>query len=577
MNTKDFSKMAILDQSVLQKAEKGRFVVDKDYNLNGARLVVPNGMTIDFNGGSINNGTLELNDNTMLNLRKNSIDAIVTGIMSNNVIYTSTIGGADNLNLTSYSNKVIYFDQNDTINNTLTLNGSSHVLFDGLNNQFTCNVNFFVVNGACVDVEICNFHAVAGTNQNVEFQKMLYDNCIRRNVYVHHNVLDGFKVGISFDGYQNPDGASLTVGVFNCKASNNYILNAKQTYTGTNENSDGYAIHLGNARHCEIVDNYIENAGRHAIYHAYGQYNRIARNTIKEHRRTMNNSVVRSAIPVYRNSRYIIIEDNNFINNYNVSIHAYETSEATSTTATNKYNHQVGIVIRNNHFCNTDNHGVTVNSTSITGYLHPAIMVGYNAQSPTLDKFYVDDITIENNHFEFVNSVWLFAIRVYYCRNIVIRGNQFTFGYMPNITAPITTYPFCIVSIEPYYKTLAMKADIVQNTFKGHVLGSLQVWCISYLGDLLTGSNFVVSVQGNHFLNYRGASGLVYNIYKGYNAYTDQTYRSNIFAQKENVVLNAVPTSGYHLQGDMALVNNNGTLKRYWCSSTGSPGTWVQI
>ena len=50
MNTKDFSKMAILDQSVLQKAEKGRFVVDKDYNLNGARLVVPNGMTIDFNG-----------------------------------------------------------------------------------------------------------------------------------------------------------------------------------------------------------------------------------------------------------------------------------------------------------------------------------------------------------------------------------------------------------------------------------------------------------------------------------------------------------------------------------------------
>lgn len=58
MNTKDFSKMAILDQSVLQKAEKGRFFVDKDYNLNKARLVVPKGMTIDLNSGSINNGTL---------------------------------------------------------------------------------------------------------------------------------------------------------------------------------------------------------------------------------------------------------------------------------------------------------------------------------------------------------------------------------------------------------------------------------------------------------------------------------------------------------------------------------------
>lgn len=563
-------------KSLESQTEKNVFIIEDDWNLNGEELELPQRSILRFEGGSIKNGTLIMQDTALEKAQANSIDAIVRGTMSDNVIYTSTIGGANNLNLSSYSNKVIYFDQNETISNTLTLNGSSHVVFDGLNNQFTCNVNFFVVNGACVDVEIRNFHAVAGTNMNVQFQKMSYDNCIRRRIYVHHNVLDGFTVGISFDGYQS-DSSSLTVGVFNCKASNNYIFNAKQTYTSGSENSDGYAIHLGNARHCEVVDNYIENAGRHAIYHAYGQYNRIAGNTIKEHRRTMTNSVVRSAIPVYRNSRYVVIEDNNFINCYNVCIHTYETSEATSSTATNKYNHQVGIVIRNNHFCNTDNHGVTVNSSSITGYLHPAIMVGYNAQSPTQDKFFVDDITIENNHFEFVNTVWLFAIRVYYCRNIVVRGNQFTFGYTLGLSIPTTTYPFCIVSIEPTYKTLAMKADIVQNTFKAISLGGLQIWCISYIGDLLTGSSFVVSVQGNHFLNYRGSSSLVYNIYKGYNAYTDNTYRTNIHVQKENIVLNAVPTSGYHLQGDMAYINDNGTFKHYWCSTSGSPGSWVQI
>jgi len=60
MKTKDLSKMAIVDRSVIQKFEKGRFVIDKDYNLNDARLVVPKGITIDLSNGSINNGTYGL-------------------------------------------------------------------------------------------------------------------------------------------------------------------------------------------------------------------------------------------------------------------------------------------------------------------------------------------------------------------------------------------------------------------------------------------------------------------------------------------------------------------------------------
>lgn len=103
MNTKDFSKMAILDQGVLQKAENGRFIVNKDYNLNEARLVVPKGMTIDLGNGSINNGTLVLDETLLENMSPGCIDARIEGTLRNTTFYTSTCSGINNLNLSNYS------------------------------------------------------------------------------------------------------------------------------------------------------------------------------------------------------------------------------------------------------------------------------------------------------------------------------------------------------------------------------------------------------------------------------------------------------------------------------------------
>ena len=78
--------MAILEQSMIQKANKGIFVVDKDYNLNKTSLVIPKGMTIDLRGGSINNGTLVLNDTLLENMNKGCINARVEGTIRNSVI-----------------------------------------------------------------------------------------------------------------------------------------------------------------------------------------------------------------------------------------------------------------------------------------------------------------------------------------------------------------------------------------------------------------------------------------------------------------------------------------------------------
>lgn len=125
MNTKDIKKMAILDQALMQKAENGKFIVSEDYNLNGGKIVVPKGMTIAFNNGSINNGTLVLDDCLLENMHAGSIDAKIEGTLRNETIYTSTIGGIDNLP-SNLSGKTIYCNlNNDVVNSPIVLNDTN--------------------------------------------------------------------------------------------------------------------------------------------------------------------------------------------------------------------------------------------------------------------------------------------------------------------------------------------------------------------------------------------------------------------------------------------------------------------
>jgi len=352
-------------------------------------------------------------------------------------IYTSSIGGAANLNLSDYSNKTIYFDMNDTIGTPIQLNSTQHAIFDGLNNTFTCNSNFFEIQGNCSHIEIRNFVANYNGNQQIYFSKVsIGNNSITDTditisyIYIHHNHITGFPYGISFEGINGI--------VRYCKVFNNYVYEAKQTFqTIGNESSDGYGIHLANAQYCEVIDNYIVEADRHSIYHAYGHHNRIAGNTIIRHCKNVSsngNSVPRSAIPIYRNSRDVVVENNHFINCYNTCIHIYEEYTSGSNDS---HADQRSIVIRNNSFLQNEE-AEAGRAFSLNEYL-PAIMVGYNVYQASYDwPTMLDDITIMNNHFEFINTFRIQAIRVYECLHLVIKGNVLVFEFSRNETIPAT-------------------------------------------------------------------------------------------------------------------------------------------
>ena len=119
--------MQILNQTVLPTLESspGIYSISNDYSLNGATLSIPSGKTLYFNGGSISNGTLSLNGTLLNNLEDDSINARIVGTILNTVIYTSQIGGINNLGLSDYSGMTIYCNQDES--SSLTFSPASMI------------------------------------------------------------------------------------------------------------------------------------------------------------------------------------------------------------------------------------------------------------------------------------------------------------------------------------------------------------------------------------------------------------------------------------------------------------------
>lgn len=56
------------------------YKITKDYDLDGSTLIIPVGCTLDFQGGSITNGTIMLNDTKVLPLGCDISDYITASI-----------------------------------------------------------------------------------------------------------------------------------------------------------------------------------------------------------------------------------------------------------------------------------------------------------------------------------------------------------------------------------------------------------------------------------------------------------------------------------------------------------------
>ncbi len=495
----------------------GVYNIVEDYTILGGTFVMPANKTLKFNGGSINNGTLQLGNNLLLDMVDGSINAKIAGTIQNTVIRTKQISGIDNLRLSDYSGKTINCDlNNDVLNHVFILNNTNTTLnttFDGMNNIFTCNVTFFQICGQS-NVTIKNFNATASV-PNICFEDMPSTAVNVTGVDINHNTLYGFNVGISL----NCENASYTVNY--CTVSDNYIVNNSGTSSG-----QGYGIHMAHANHCTISNNTIVACGRHSIYHGYGDRNIIQYNNIINHRIYQSSDLsLSAAVDVSRKSTNLTISGNTFTNCYNICILVYAFPHSFEPEAINfdeKYGCCENITISNNTFhvsAMSIDHGF---ASIMLGYLH----AGDNTSYSDFVDCHVKDVTIYNNNFYIASTENLKCIRIDQCKYPQIKNNTIRF------TAPSTGHEKNLIEIRGVFKNAEiMMAYIQYNNF--HAMDNITNYIVNCVGELYSLRNtlFDITVSDNTFVNQYNGNDLNFRTYQPYGI-TSQT-SSNLHLQAE--------------------------------------------
>lgn len=493
MNEKDLSKMAIMDQSVFQNTKNGKLVIDKDYNLNKAKIVVPKGMTIDLSGGTINNGSIIFDDTLLEGVGKHDINAYVEGTISNEEVRMSWFSDVNQVKV-KFANQRVLFDETIVINTTQIVGNG--VTYDGSNNNFICNVTFFSIQGQS-NVTIQNFNAVANAS-NIDFVEMPTTAAFSTGIDINHNIINGFKVGISLN-CENSD-----YWVSNCSVTYNQILNAAGSTAG-----HGYGIHLANVKDSIISNNIITNSGRHSIYHAYGSNNQILDNVITNHAMSDNTGYTNAAIEVVRHSTDVLIQGNTITNCYKVGILVYAYPHSHEQDAVNvegKYGCCENITIQYNYF--------NITNSSIN-HTFPSILLGYlynGSSTPYADfvNYHVNCVKVLYNSFTRLSTENLNCIRVDQCRHPKIEGNSFSFK--PKTTGNTRT----IIEIRNTFKNvqaLSMTALISSNLFSEQgVTSNYTIYCVGELNSL-NNTCYDITVSGNSFMNQYNGSNLNYRTY----------------------------------------------------------------
>lgn len=509
MRTKDLSKMTILDQDVLQKAEKGRFVVDKDYNLNKSRLVVPKGMTIDLAKGSINNGTLVLDDALLENMSDGCIDAQVEGTIRNNIIYTSHFSSANNLRLVDYSDMEINYNQDETITSVINIsgantNGNTNTVFNGNNHNFTCYSTFFSIKNGSKNITIENFKAIA-VGQDNTFEEMVTSDGAMSGIHVLNNIVIGFKIGISLNN--DSGGANNTVSY--CTVIGNTVKNCFGSESG-----QGYGIHLANARYCTVSQNQIENCQRHSIYHAYGEHNTISYNTIKNHCQELSPIRLLAALEIGRKSNDVTVSHNTFESNNNVCLLVYSPDPGADDDGDIhgedypwRYGKCENIYILNNTF----------KRGNLTGNIgnYPFIYIGYEGATyaELEDDYLVEDVHILNNSFEKSGGDNQKCIRINQCKNLQVQNNDFKLG----LPYSSQTNTYLVIEIPTnFISGYVSSIVIILNTFNYLSSGICPLYLMGENLSLINSSyspNYHIVWYNNTLLNQIIGGNTMYQMY----------------------------------------------------------------
>ena len=492
--------MTTLTLQMLQNAPQGIFNVNTDYYIAVNSLSVPANITFYFSsGGSISGHTIVFNNTYIVGNPSHAIISKSEGTIVNSTVYMSWFGNVNDVSI-SFANQTIFYNEDATINTSVIIPGNN-ITYDGMGNTFTCNAIFFINQGKS-NIVIRNFHANSNSNMtNLEFYKMpTIDNVNIVKIKVYNNVINGFKIGISL----NNDSENGTVRDSN--VYNNDVRNCPGSTSGS-----GYGIHMANARNCIISGNYVENCGRHAIYHAYGENNIIINNEIRYHCKDYTTYSLWAAVEIGRKSKNVVVKGNSFYQCNNICLLVYSPQYIQDgdegLAHLFRYGICDGIVIEGNTF----------NNGNLTGPLGdlPYIYIGYEgANYPSLlqSGTYVADVTIIKNTFTKVTAENVECIQVNQCQRLTIADNVFQFGLPYNPQQNI----YKVIDIPvPFITDNETVMTIVHNTFTYAGPGTGNIDLIGPNLSGITYPNYVIKWFDNTLNNQTIGGVTKYQLYSG--------------------------------------------------------------
>ena len=209
-----------------------------DFNLFDEIVTIPKNCVLKYNGGSINNGTINCNNTLLLgtvNISK------ITGTVSNKIIYTSWFSDNDFSEIAASvfnSNSTLQLDKNIVMNGTvkdvysLKIEGNGYTIFNSCKYIITSN-NIIINNVSFKEITECDVFitfnteadSAALTLNNVEFDGN--DKCKR-----------------FFNWYDTTKELDLRLNIVSCKFHNisSVVLNHGGTSQGFIKNNEFYSI-----------------------------------------------------------------------------------------------------------------------------------------------------------------------------------------------------------------------------------------------------------------------------------------------------------------------------------------------
>ena len=408
-----------------------------------------------------------------------------------------------------------------------------------IGNNATINVsstldNMFVFSyiGTVDNLDISGFNIL---NSNPDPNKHLTafgsnSNNILTRSNVHDNIIDSMNVGIS-----------LNADLGGTVEKNNVYRNRIYNVSGS-ESGQGYGIHIAYGNKTEIYENYIDNAGRHAIYIAEGFDIRAQHNIIRNHRLNKSTNQYRPAINIARKAVNIIIENNIFDNIRDGAIQVGNQNEKGDME---------NVYVKNNSFINWK----TV----------PAIRVGSDAQAA--DIFNAYNIIVSEN--TFVSDSTFSAVIVNMGLGVIIKGNNFKYN---NPSSRIDA-----VNLTPTIANALDNVLIQKNTFQvASGTNKSQFRAVTFSGLASTGT-VNVTASDNEFIGLYSDTKKEYFDYFSGVAITNPNL--NYLPSRTLSKKTTAPTTGYHDIGEISYSSNPSSTRNVgWvCTVAGNPGTWVSF